>query len=176
MPRRVVTGVNADGQSVVASDEEVELTRFDAMPKAGFATLWGSDGPYTVPTDGTKPSYTRNHPLPGGFRSMVYLFQPESTPIPEGITPDQIMAEVGTKQPGALDYIDAEMMETTPSVDIGLVLSGEITLILENGVEVPLRQGDFCIQNGTRHSWRNKTEETALVSFTLIAANTTAKS
>jgi quercetin dioxygenase-like cupin family protein len=51
------------------------------------------------------------------------------------------------------------------------VLSGEIWLELDDGVEVYLRAGDTVVQNGTRHAWRNKSSEPCQMVVVLIGAN-----
>lgn len=46
-------------------------------------------------------------------------------------------------------------MHRTQSLDYGIVLEGQIELILESGDKSPLNRGDICIQRGTNHAWRN---------------------
>jgi len=46
-------------------------------------------------------------------------------------------------------------MHRTVSLDYGIVLIGNVELILEDGVTKLLRTGDVCIQRGTNHAWRN---------------------
>jgi quercetin dioxygenase-like cupin family protein len=43
---------------------------------------------------------------------------------------------------------------TTETVDLGFVIDGEVTLVLDDG-DVVLRAGDFLVQQRTRHGWRN---------------------
>jgi uncharacterized cupin superfamily protein len=45
------------------------------------------------------------------------------------------------------------MPGSSPS-DFGVVLSGNVVLELDDGVEVLLSPGDVVVQNGTRHRWR----------------------
>jgi len=45
-------------------------------------------------------------------------------------------------------------MHTTETIDYLTVVSGEITLITEEGEKV-LRAGDVCIDRGIVHAWRN---------------------
>ena len=45
-------------------------------------------------------------------------------------------------------------MHTTDSVDYGVVISGSITLELDDGRKERLEAGDVFVQNGTRHAWR----------------------
>jgi quercetin dioxygenase-like cupin family protein len=44
-------------------------------------------------------------------------------------------------------------MHATDTVDFGVVLSGEVILELDDGVEKVLRPGDTVMQDGTRHRW-----------------------
>ncbi|MEC7118185.1 MAG: cupin domain-containing protein [Actinomycetota bacterium] len=49
-------------------------------------------------------------------------------------------------------------------------MSGEVVLELDDGVEVTLKPGDTVVQNGTRHAWRNRTSEPAVLVVVLIGA------
>jgi hypothetical protein len=40
-----------------------------------------------------------------------------------------------------------------------------MTLELDDGAKVSLRQGDCVVQNGTRHRWRNPLPEPCLMAF-----------
>jgi quercetin dioxygenase-like cupin family protein len=46
-------------------------------------------------------------------------------------------------------------MHRTVSLDYGVVLEGEIALVLDSGEEKIMRRGDVAIQRGTMHAWRN---------------------
>jgi len=52
-------------------------------------------------------------------------------------------------------------------VDYGIVLEGEITLVLDES-EVTLRAGDIVVQRGTDHAWANRGSTTARVVFVLV--------
>ena len=73
--------------------------------------------------------------------------------------------------PGLGERFEPNGMHTTPTVDYGIVLDGEIWLELDEGRTTLLRQHDVVIQNGTRHAWRNKSERAATVAFVLIGAH-----
>lgn len=47
-------------------------------------------------------------------------------------------------------------MHRTVSLDYGVVLDGEIELVLDSGETRVLKKGDLSIQRGTNHMWRNK--------------------
>ena len=49
-------------------------------------------------------------------------------------------------------------MHTTDTVDYDVILSGELWMELDDGVEVHLKPGDCVIQNGTRHAWQNRSQ------------------
>ena len=61
-------------------------------------------------------------------------------------------------------------MHTTPTVDYGIVLEGEIWLELDNGQLWKLKKHDIIVQNGTRHAWRNPSSSPATLAFVLIGA------
>ncbi|MEU6548978.1 cupin domain-containing protein [Streptomyces sp. NPDC046915] len=61
-------------------------------------------------------------------------------------------------------------MHTTPTVDYGIVIEGEIVLELDGGRLTPLTAGDIVIQNGTRHAWRNHSDRPATMAFVLVGA------
>ena len=60
-------------------------------------------------------------------------------------------------------------MHRTESIDYGIVLSGEIVLLLDDS-EVTLRTGDIVVQRGTVHAWTNRTSEICRMAFILVSA------
>jgi uncharacterized cupin superfamily protein len=60
-------------------------------------------------------------------------------------------------------------MHKTPSVDYIILLSGEITLVLDDG-EVDLKPFDAVVQRGTNHAWVNRGSEPALLMAVLVSA------
>ena len=56
---------------------------------------------------------------------------------------------------------------TTDTIDFLVVLSGEFTLTLDDGVETNLRPGDTVVQNGTRHRGSNRGAVPAAIAITL---------
>lgn len=43
------------------------------------------------------------------------------------------------------------------SLDYGVVIEGEFELTLDSGETRIMRQGDFCVNRGAMHAWRNLT-------------------
>ncbi|HTM33064.1 MAG TPA: cupin domain-containing protein, partial [Vicinamibacterales bacterium] len=66
---------------------------------------------------------------------------------------------------------DSPGMHTTPTVDIDVVISGEIVMELDEGKTVTLRAGDSVVQNGTRHRWRNEGSVPATIAFFICGAD-----
>ena len=79
-------------------------------------------------------------------------------------------AEVGAA--GASSHTDDgssrhHLMHRTETVDYGIVLEGEVTLILDVG-ETVVRAGDIVIQRGTNHGWANRSGKNCRIAFILI--------
>ena len=175
-PKRVVTGRDASGKSVFKSlDVTPQVVEIDSNPGLTFYELFATEG---VPQlTGQEPDpmsqKTRDFPGPGGtnFRLISYPpRRPEGWKPPAGVTFDSALAELNEKIPGMGTHFDrsAPGMHTTDTVDYGIVVRGEMTLELDDGQKVHLRQGDCVIQNGTRHRWRNPSDEPCLMAFISI--------
>jgi len=62
----------------------------------------------------------------------------------------------------------ASPMHRTESVDYGIVLEGEVHLVLDDGSDTRLGGGDVVVQRGTGHAWENRTGSVARIAFILI--------
>ena len=60
-------------------------------------------------------------------------------------------------------------MHKTRTIDYVVLLSGEVTLLLDKG-EVALKPFDVVARRGTNHAWVNKGKEPALIAAVLIDA------
>ena len=71
------------------------------------------------------------------------------------VRPNGTVARIVDFGPGA-----EPLMHRTQSLDYGIILEGEIEMILDDGVSRVMRRGDVAVQRGTNHGWRNmsKTE------------------
>ena len=58
-------------------------------------------------------------------------------------------------------------MHRTQTIDYGIVLQGEIVLIMDDG-ETTARAGDIIIQRGTNHGWSNRSDANCRIAFILI--------
>ena len=142
VPRRVVTGHDADGRSVVLSDGPTPNSQ--GIPGATFHELWS--------TTETPASLAPAEKVEPTSRPLV-------TPPPAGGTVIRVVdLEAQSRSP----------MHRTQSLDYGIVLGGEPTLVLDDGSQTPLAPGDVVVQRGTDHAWVNDTDEPARMAFVLV--------
>ncbi len=59
-------------------------------------------------------------------------------------------------------------MHRTQTLDYGIVIQGELYLILDDNAEVRLTAGDVAVQRGTDHAWENRSNEVARIAFVLL--------
>lgn len=148
-PRRVVTGHTADGVSVVLSDGPVPVSRQIPEDGVAFHEIWNTTGAPTVVTADEVTDPTERElaapPPPRGTKIRINEFAPG------------FLNEAGLQSP----------VHRTASVDYGIVLEGEITLVLDDS-EVTLHAGDVVVQRGTDHAWANRGAVTAKVAFILV--------
>jgi hypothetical protein len=171
--RRVVTGHDRNGKAVFASDQEVDPLTAALMQDSEFHRLWGADQAPTFPGDGGPTAQPSFFPPVGGYRFGIFTIPPAPASVPVGVDPQAGLAEMEEKLPGMLAYMEPDNpgMHTTDTIDFEVVLSGEVTLELDDGVEKVLRPGDTVVQNGTRHRWGNRGAEPAVVVVFLIGAH-----
>ena len=140
--KRVVTGVDDRGRSIIVSSGPAPDVR-----EIGGATSedhWIIEG-MPPDLDGTPDAPDRGDfvllPPPGGVALRLVTFRPG---------------------PGE--------MHATDTIDLGVVISGEIYLVMEEG-EVLLKQGDTFIQRGTIHAWDNRSEQDCVLAGVLISSS-----
>lgn len=146
--RRVVTGLNSSGKSIIISDGFVPANARELSKTNTNSDLWLEN---QVPVDLSDNS---DHFIGYSLRTE---------PPKAGLT-----ARIVTWQPG-FSY----PMHRTNTLDILFVVSGRIELILEEGKTI-LAAGDSAIQRGTKHGWRVDGDEPCTVGVVLISAIETA--
>ncbi len=146
--RRVVTGHDADGVSTVVSEGPPPRTTYIERAGVMFAEIW-STAAAPAPLSGQEPD-----PIDG----------PVQLPPPSAGT----RIRINDFQPGHLqDDGRQSRWHRTETVDYGIMISGELVLMLEDR-EVALRPGDVVVQRGTNHAWANRTDQVARMAFVLI--------
>ncbi|KAH6618437.1 hypothetical protein C7974DRAFT_415814 [Boeremia exigua] len=62
----------------------------------------------------------------------------------------------------------------TKSLDYGIVMDGEIELVLEDGSKTIVRAGDVVVQQATMHQWNNHTDRPCRMLFALLLSEAAA--
>jgi hypothetical protein len=171
--RRVVTGHDAKGKAVFASDVEVEPITVSLLPGTEFCRVWGADQPPRFPDDGAAPAAPMYFPPLGGFRFGSFTLAPDAVALPEDLDMAAAIGELNERLPGIGDALEPDHpgMHTTATVDYEYIVSGRCVLELDDGATRELAPGDTVIQNGTRHAWRNPYDDPCVIVFALIGAH-----
>jgi mannose-6-phosphate isomerase-like protein (cupin superfamily) len=156
--RCVVTGHDDQGRSVFSADEQLDPIAVSLAPGIEFHRIWGADQIPTVPNQTSVPHSAAFFPPAGGFRVHMTTFPVDPAGPPADLDISAAINEAEQKLPGLLGHMELGNpgMHTTRSVDVDIVLSGELVLELDDGAETLLRTGDIVVQNGTRHRWHNR--------------------
>lgn len=160
--RRVVTGHNSDGKSVVSSDEQITGVEIPGLSGFEILNIWGSDKTHSYPDDGTKPKYEEFFAPVGGYRFLIFTVPPDSAAADQASKSDAVANSGATAPafpglPGLLETFDPKVpgMHRSATVDLLYVMEGRCELELDDGVQVSLAAGDTFVQSGTMHAWRN---------------------
>ena len=168
--RRIVTGHDAKGKSVILSDgPSPHVLTLPGVPTFGLTNLWITSG---APADnsGTQDAAAAKvvlEPPPNGSIFRVVEFPPDSTL--GGFDRDKAFGAMGASHAMDADASRHPGMHKTSTVDYAIVLSGEIWALMDEG-ETLMRAGDVLVQRGTNHAWSNRSSAPCLVAFILISA------
>jgi Cupin domain len=173
--RRVVTGHDAKGRSVISSDgPSPHILTLPGRPDFALTNLWVTDTS-PVSNDGTADDAARPvvlEPPAGGSIFRVVEFPPEKAP--GGFDRKAAFAAMGADHAMDPDASRHPGMHKTATVDYAIVLSGEIWALMDEG-ETLLKAGDCLVQRGTNHAWSNRSDQPCLVAFILINARPLAR-
>ena len=170
--RRVTTGQREDRKSVIADDSMVEGIKTALIPGLEFHRLWEQDKVPLLPTKGTIPTLGMYFPSQGGFRFGLFTVPPETEMLLDDEDQQKAFSELGAQLPGLFDHMETENpgMHTSDTVDFEYIISGDVWIELDDGQEVHLKAGDTVVQNGTRHAWRNRSNDPYQMVVCLIGA------
>ena len=148
--RRIVTGHDENGVSVVVSDGSPPQHHSMHGPSVGadFIEMW-------------------NAPLAAPLLTSVEAREPnerEFTIMPVAGHLLRILEVYPLKAGGK-----RTAMHRTQTLDYVVVIEGELVLLLEDS-EVTLKQGDVVVQRGTNHAWENRSDKVARAAFFHIDA------
>ena len=147
--RRIVTGHDADGKAVVATDERLTAVSRRIGAHITGCEIWSTD---RMPVDNSAAADAAQRA--GFVKRYNYVGTGEGTAF-----------RVTEWAPG-----HARFTHRTETVDYAILLSGEIDLELDSGEVVHLKPGDIVVQRGTIHTWVNRGSVPAVTAFILIDA------
>ena len=149
-PRRVVTGHDASGKSIVLSDgpPPQHHSMRGAAVGADFVEIWSvpKPVPQLTSTEAEEPNEREFTIMPaaGHLLRIIDIYPPDA----------------GGKR---------TLMHRTRTLDYVVVIAGEVVLVLDDS-EVTLKQGDAVVQRGTNHAWENRSRQRARMAFFHIDA------
>jgi len=149
--RRIVTGHDATGKAIVASDERMTGTASPSRPYISRCEIWSTDKMPVDNSEGAAAEAQRK----GFVVRHNYVGSGQGTVI-----------RITEFAPGAPKF-----MHRTETVDYAILLSGECDLELDDGETVHLKEGDVVVQRGTMHAWVNNGSQPCVFAFVLIDAD-----
>src|SRR6185437_4836094 len=171
--RRVVTGHDADGQAIIAADGRLPtVVELSAVPGTIFHEVWSTQGSPASVDNGPDPSIgpIQLPPPRHGTRIRFVDIPPDTEDFLRHGTEKMKDAFHQIGDAGASTVKTGSphpLMHRTETIDYGIVIAGEITLLLDKG-ETLLKEGDVVIQRGTNHAWANRTGKPCRMLFILV--------
>lgn len=173
--RRIVTGHDAEGRAVILEDAPPpRVSRVGGEVGPMFYEVWNTqETPARIDRASGEPHEDgiRLAPPKRGTRIRVLDIPPDADRLKD-VTPEQARAHFAAIGAGdASSHSGAgsrhAFMHRTETVDYGIVLEGELVLIVDEG-ETTVRAGDIVIQRGTNHGWANRSDKPCRIAFILI--------
>ncbi|CAJ2501728.1 Uu.00g045810.m01.CDS01 [Anthostomella pinea] len=134
---RYITDHNAQGQAIFSS----------ALPEAlpGKTIYNGVKFSLGYVTDERPVSLASNKDI---TKYTGFLEEHPGIVLPGGTVVRYVDSPPGSLSP----------MHRTVSLDYGVVIEGEVELVLDSGETRLMRRGDLAVQRGTMHAWRNPSQ------------------
>lgn len=131
------------------------ITDHDSAGKAIFNTTVDEFIPSKIITNGDKfaLAYATDQ-YPVDFSSDLATYQHFLSNLPGVLVPGGSVLRFVDIRPGG-----SSPMHRTVSLDYGVVLEGEVELVLDSGETRLMRRGDVSVQRGTNHLWRNTSDK-----------------
>lgn len=170
--RRIVTGHNPEGQSIVEIDGG-PATEIEAHG-SGLFDIWQSAVPASLARldDSLAGQPPRLCPDPGAAKVRWFTVPPENAEQPA--QEKEALAAFSFEAVGAsharVDTRRHPLMHKTESVDYIVVVKGELDMLLDEDEVQSLQPGDVVVQRGTNHAWVNRGTEPALLVAVLMDA------
>ena len=172
--RRLVTGHDAEGQSMLLHDGDAEniTSLLPQVPDFVLINLWRTDtSPATIVKHDAAAQPFALTPSTQGSIFRIVDFPPEAEYL------DQVTKQLKEKafaDIGAEAFVDRHdpshpFMHCTQTIDYALVLEGEIFLVLDKSEHL-MRAGDVAVQAATNHAWSNRSDKICRMAFILLDA------
>ena len=169
--RRVVTGHDENGVAIIESDQmATHMLERPNRPGVRLTNFWLSNSTpaeYDGATETCEGPFILHPPQHGSvFRCVEFL--PEDPEVMAKLDGKSAFAEMGAGD-NVVQDARHPWMHRTDSLDYGIVISGEITMMMDDESEdVLLKAGDMVVQRGTNHAWANRGTESCVIAFVLI--------
>ncbi|WP_083745596.1 cupin domain-containing protein [Variovorax sp. KK3] len=171
-PRRIVTGHDAQGRSVIVSDGDAPvMVQADHAPSMGMAEIWRCDGlpPSNAGNaDGALLPFSLA-PATDGVICRVVHFPPDRELNWSADDANATFAQFGGGEVMANEGTRHAAFHRTQTLDFAVVLEGEIVAMMDVG-ETLMKPGDILVQRGTRHAWANRSARPCRVCFVAVSA------
>jgi quercetin dioxygenase-like cupin family protein len=170
---RVVTGHDAQGKARVVSDGPLPaVIELQAIPGTVFHEVWSTHASPAPVDNGADPTTgPLTLPPPKGGTRLRFVDIPPDSPefLAHGAARmKQAFSQIGDEQASTVKPDSPHpLMHRTESVDYGVVIEGELTLVLDEG-EVLLKPGSVVVQRGTNHAWANRSGKPCRMLFVLV--------
>ena len=171
LTRRVVTGHDANGRSVVISDGTVPSVGADL----GQLIAWSADqvpAPVARPED-VDAGDALHEPPRSGFKVFYVELPPDNGALSHAEKEEIARGMFAALGEGFVqtDTTRHPFMHVTPTIDWVIILSGQVSLLVDEGDPVPLEPFDIVVQQGTNHAWLD-TGSTPVLFAAIMAAKT----
>lgn len=173
--RRIVTGHDRDGRAIIQEDGPVpRVQRIGGEIGPLFHEIWNTratPAPIDADSDEPREEGIILAPPKNGTRIRVLDIPPDDESL-STLTPEQArahFAEIGAADASSHSGSGSRHahMHRTETIDYGIVLEGEIVLVMDEG-ETTVRAGDIVVQRGTNHGWANRSDKNCRIAFILI--------
>jgi hypothetical protein len=170
--RRIVTGHDVEGRSIVQEDgAPARVVTLGGESGTTFHEVWNTRStPAAIDRASGEPAEAGIALLPpaGGTRIRILDIPPDDGTV-AALPREAVRAlfeAIGAGHALAEDP-PHPLMHRTETIDYGIVLEGEVVLILDDS-ETIVRAGEVVIQRGTSHAWANRSTRNARIAFILI--------
>jgi len=170
---RVVTGHDANGKAVVASEGPLPtVVELQAIPGTVFHEVWSTTGSPAAVDNGADPTAgaLALPPPKLGTRIRFVDIPPDTAEfLAHGAARmTDAFAQIGDVHASTVKADSPHpLMHRTESIDYGVVIDGELTLVLDDA-EVLLKAGSVVVQRGTNHAWANRSGKPCRMLFVLV--------